>query len=59
MISDGGVFYSSEFSPDGSRIVFIEYIGPQEKTGELYIANRMVPEKSCWMRGDLFYLRGE
>jgi Tol biopolymer transport system component len=40
MISDSGVFYTSEFSPDGSRIVFIEYKGPQEKTGELYIANR-------------------
>jgi WD40 repeat protein len=39
-ISDSGVFYSSEFSPDGNRIVFIEYKGPQEKTGELYIANR-------------------
>jgi WD40 repeat protein len=38
-ISDSGVFYSSEFSPDGNRIVFIEYKGPQEKTGELYIAN--------------------
>jgi len=38
-ISDGGVFYTIEFSPNGSRIVFIEYKGPQEKTGELYVAN--------------------
>ncbi len=38
-ISDSGVFYQSRFSPDGSRIVFIEYKAAEEKTGELYTAN--------------------
>jgi hypothetical protein len=37
-ISDGGVYYQPRFSPDGSRIVYIEYKGPQEKTGELYVS---------------------
>ncbi len=38
-ISDSGVFYQPRFSPDDSRIVYIEYTAPQEKTGELYVAN--------------------
>lgn len=38
-IADSGVYYAPKFSPDGSRIVFIEYKNPQEKTGELYTAN--------------------
>ncbi len=38
-ISDSGVFYQPRFSPDGSRIVYIEYKAPEEKTGELYAAN--------------------
>jgi Tol biopolymer transport system component len=38
-ISDSGVFYQSRFSPDGSRIIFIEYKAAEEKTGELYTAN--------------------
>ena len=38
-ISDSGVFYQPRFSPDGSRIVYIEYKAAQEKTGELYAAN--------------------
>jgi Tol biopolymer transport system component len=38
-ISDSGVFYQPRFAPDGSRMVYIEYKGAQEKTGELYAAN--------------------
>jgi WD40 repeat protein len=38
-ISESGVFYNPKFSPDGSRVVFIEYKGPDEKTGEMYTAN--------------------
>ena len=39
-IADTGVFYSPRFSPDGSRVVYIEFNSAQEKTGALYSAGR-------------------
>jgi hypothetical protein len=37
-IADDGVFYRSGFSPDSKHIVFIDYKGESDKTGELYVS---------------------
>ena len=36
VVTDDGVFYRSDFSPDNKHIVFIDYKGESDKTGDLY-----------------------
>lgn len=38
VIADDGIFYRSDFSPNNQLIVYIDYKGENDKTGELYVA---------------------